>query len=454
MKFSSVNPATGKTEKSFEGPDFAAALNETKKTANAQKNWKKTDYAEKRALMKKAAQVLKRRKKEFAKIMTREMGKPITQSISEVEKCAWVCDYYAENAKKFLEKEQIKTENKKSYARFDPLGTVLAIMPWNFPFWQVFRFAAPALMAGNAGILKHASNVPASALAIEEVFESAGFPDGIFRTLLIDSKTASKLIGSEHIAAVTVTGSTGAGAKVAQLAGKNLKKCVLELGGSDPFIVLKDADVKKTVEQAVKARMINAGQSCIAAKRFIVEDEIAGEFEKEFAQKLSELKVGDPLDPKTEVGPIARADLRDDLNSQLNRSLKTGAKILTGGKKILGNGFYFEPTLLGNATEKMPVFSEETFGPLTAVFRAKDEADAVRLANKTEFGLGASVWSGKPDRAEKLAEQIDAGSVFVNKIVASDPRLPFGGIKKSGFGRELSVFGIREFVNVKTVVVG
>lgn len=453
MKFVSLNPATEQTGQTFEGHTKEQCAMELEKTAAAQKEWKKTDYPQRAKLLKKAAQVLLKNKKEFAKTLTFEMGKPITQSLAEVEKCARVCEYYAENAQQFLADQKIQTEAEKTYVRFEPLGVVFAIMPWNFPFWQVFRFAAPALMAGNAGVLKHASNVPASALAIEQVFLEAGFPQNVFKTLLIDAKAALQLIGSKHIAAVTVTGSTDAGAKIAEQAGRSIKKCVLELGGSDPFIVLQGTDVKECAKQAVSARTINSGQSCIAAKRFIVHKSIAREFEKEFVKQTQALKVGDPMDPKTQVGPLAKKEFVDALFGQMNRSVNLGAKILCGGKKIAGKGFFFEPTVLGNATEKMPVFTEETFGPLTAVFDAKDDLDAVRLANECEFGLGASVWCSDKTRAEKLVPLIEAGAVFVNKTAVSDPRYPFGGIKKSGYGRELGEYGIREFVNIKSVVV-
>lgn len=453
MEFKVINPATEEIEKTYQGPTLEESLKEIEISAKVQLDWKQTDFSNRATLMKKAAGVLRKRKKEFAELMTREMGKPITQAEGEVEKCAWVCDFYADNAQKFLAPKEIKTDAKKSYVRFDPIGVVFAIMPWNFPFWQVFRFAAPALMAGNAGILKHASNVPGSALGIEEVFFEAGFPKNLFKTLLVDSKIASELIDSKNIAAVTVTGSTGAGSSIASRAGKNIKKCVLELGGSDPFIVLDDVNVKTCATQAVQGRIINAGQSCISAKRFIVLEKIKKEFEQEFVEHIKSLKIGDPMDPQTQVGPLAREDLVQSLDDQLARSVKMGAKILTGGKKIEGKGYFFEPTVLGNTTTKMPVFLEETFGPLTAVISAKDEMEAVKLANATQFGLGASIWSKDLDRAEKLVPLIDAGTVFVNKIVASDPRLPFGGIKMSGFGRELGSFGIKEFVNIKSVVI-
>lgn len=453
MEFVSINPFTEKKEKSYKGHSLSECKKIISESGKEQKEWKNTSFTQRKKLLKKVAQALRKRKNEFGKLITTEMGKPITQAIAEIEKCALASDFYADNAKKFLEDEHVKTENKKSFARFEPLGVVLAIMPWNFPFWQVFRFAAPAIMAGNTGVLKHASNVPGCAIAIEEVFLEAGFPKNVFRTLLTDSKTAQGLISQKEISAVTVTGSTNAGSQIALEAGKNIKKCVLELGGSDPFIVLDDVDVKECSQEAVNGRMVNMGQSCIAAKRFIVQEKILKEFEKEFAQKMESLSVGDPMDPKTQVGPLARKDLVNAVHEQMTRSVKMGAKVLAGGKKHSGKGFFFYPTVLGNVSVKMPVFSEETFGPLAGVMKAKNDLDAAMLANRSEYGLGASIWTKNPKRAEKLVPLIESGNVFVNKTVASDPRLPFGGIKKSGFGRELGVFGIREFTNVKTVVV-
>lgn len=453
MKFVSLNPATEQKGKEFEGHSKEQCEQELQKAVLAQKEWKKTDFSQRKKLMLKAAQELRNNKQELAHTITIEMGKPITQSLAEIEKCAWCCEFYAENAENFLQQQIVKTENTKSFISFEPLGVVFAIMPWNFPFWQVFRFAAPAIMAGNAGVLKHASNVPECALAIQEVFEKAGFAKNIFTTLLIDSKTALELIPSEHISAVTVTGSTQAGSQIAKTAGENIKKCVLELGGSDPFIVLEDADPIAAAKNAVAARTINSGQSCIAAKRFIVHKKIAKDFEKELAKQFESLIVGNPLDPKTQIGPMAKKEFVDGLLDQINRSLKMGAKIIVGGKKISGKGFFLQPTILGDVTEKMPAFVEETFGPIAPIIVAQSNDDAIRLANQSEFGLSASIWTKNQSLGEELAAKIEAGAVFVNKVAVSDPRMPFGGIKKSGFGRELSEVGIKEFINIKSVVI-
>jgi len=404
--------------------------------------------------MREAAQILRTRRAEYARTMTLEMGKPIVQGEAEVDKCAWACEYYADHAEAFLAEQPRETEASRSYVRFDPLGPVLAVMPWNFPFWQVFRFAAPALMAGNAGVLKHASNVPRSALAIEEVFREAGFPRGLFSTVLVGSSAVAGLIADPRIVAVTLTGSELAGSKVAEQAGHALKKTVLELGGSDPFIVLADADIGAAARTAADARLINSGQSCIAAKRFIVVEPVADQFLDRFLDELRSRRMGDPLVRGTQVGPQARIDLRDLLHEQVAESVKRGAKLLLGGEVPAGKGAFYPPTLLAAVDKGMPAFDEETFGPVAAVIRAKDEADAVRLANDSTFGLGASLWTEDRVRAERLAAQIEAGSVFVNGVVKSDPRLPFGGIKRSGYGRELSEYGIREFVNVKTWTAG
>jgi succinate-semialdehyde dehydrogenase/glutarate-semialdehyde dehydrogenase len=398
-----------------------------------------------------AARELRARRAEHALTMTREMGKPITQAESEVEKCAATCDYYAERAEAFLAAQPRETDASRSYVRFDPLGVVLAVMPWNFPFWQVFRFAAPALMAGNAAVLKHASNVPRCALQIEEVFHRAGFPDGLFRSVLVDSSAVKGLIADPRIAAVTLTGSERAGRAVAEQAGRVIKKTVLELGGSDPFIVLADADVDRAARAAAEARLINSGQSCIAAKRFVVVEPIADRFLERFKAELAARRVGDPTARETEVGPQARVDLRDQLHHQVEESIKRGARPLLGAKIPPGKGAFYPPTLLSSVERGMPAFDEETFGPVAAVVRAKDEADAIRLANDSAFGLGAALWTRDAGRAEHLAAQIEAGAVFVNGVVKSDPRLPFGGVKRSGYGRELSEYGIREFVNVKAV---
>ncbi len=416
--------------------------------------WRGTTFAERKGLMKAAAEELRAGKEVYAGFMTREMGKPITAAEAEAEKCAWVCDFYAENAERFLSPEDVETDASHSFVRYDPIGPVLAVMPWNFPFWQVFRFAAPALMAGNVGLLKHASNVPGCALAIEGVFTKAGFPKGAFQTLLVGSKVVEGVIRHPAVRAVTLTGSDPAGRAVASQAGSVLKKTVLELGGSDPFIVLADADVEAVASKAAVARTFNNGQSCIAAKRFIVEEAVADRFEDAFVKAMAALKVGDPAERDTDVGPLARQDLMDDLQSQVDRSVRAGAKLALGGKPLEGAGYFYPPTVLIGVEPGMAAFDEETFGPVATVTRAKNADHALALANVSDFGLGGSIWTGDAARGEALAAHVEAGAVFVNGIVKSDPRLPFGGVKLSGYGRELSAFGIREFVNIKTVWVG
>lgn len=401
--------------------------------------------------MKNAAVILRKNSDQYAGLMTEEMGKPITQAKAEVEKCAWCCEFYADNAEKFLEDEIVQTDASKSYIRFEPLGVILAVMPWNFPFWQVFRFAAPTLMAGNTAVLKHASNVSGCALAIEKIFEEAGFPKNVFRTLLVPSKNIESIIGNPNIAAVTITGSSSAGKSVASLSGKYLKKCVLELGGSDPFIVLDDVDVESCAVTAAGARIINTGQSCIAAKRFIVLEKIADQFEAAMVKKMESMVIGDPMDSKTEVGPMAREDLLLNLDKQVQDSIKKGAKLLIGGKRLNREGYFYAPTILSNVTKGMPAYDEEIFGPVASIIRVKDVEEAITVANDTIYGLGASVWTKDQKKGEEIAKQIQAGAVFVNGIVKSDPRLPFGGIKQSGFGRELGTYGIKEFVNVQAV---
>ena len=402
--------------------------------------------------MKNAAKILHERKEEFAKLMTLEMGKPILQSKAEVEKCAWVCDYYADNAEKFLANEIIKTEFSKSYVSFQPLGVVLAIMPWNFPFWQVFRFAAPTLMAGNASVLKHASNVMGCAIAIEKIFNDAGFLENLFRTLVISSKKVEAVIRNKNVQAVTLTGSTPAGSTVASVAGSEIKKTVLELGGSDPYIILEDVDLESAAEICVNARLINSGQSCIAAKRFIVVEEIYKMFEELFVQKMKSKKMGNPLDESNHLGPQARTDLRNELHDQVKRSITKGAKLLLGGEIPNVKGAYYPPTVLSNISPGMPAYDDEIFGPVASLIKVKNEKEAIKVANATSFGLGAAVFTKDNERGEKIAEkELVAGSCFVNDSVRSDPRLPFGGVKESGYGRELSVLGIREFVNIKTV---
>jgi succinate-semialdehyde dehydrogenase/glutarate-semialdehyde dehydrogenase len=401
--------------------------------------------------MRELARLLRAQKATHARTMALEMGKPIVQGEAEVEKCAWVCDYYAEHAEAFLTRTPRETDASTSYIRFDPLGPVLAVMPWNFPFWQVFRFAAPALMAGNTAILKHASNVPRCALSIEQLFRDAGVPQGVFASVLVGSAAVAGLIADPRIVAATLTGSDRAGSQVAERAGHEIKKTVLELGGSDPFIVLADADVAAAARTAADARLVNSGQSCIAAKRFIVVEPVADQFLPRFIDELRSRKMGDPLARETEVGPQARVDLRDALHRQVQESIKRGAQRLLGGEMPGGEGAFYPPTVLAGVDKGMPVFDEETFGPVAAVIRAKDETDAIRVANDTSFGLGASLWTRDRARAERVAGEIEAGMVFVNGLVKSDPRLPFGGVKRSGYGREMSEFGIREFVNIKSV---
>jgi succinate-semialdehyde dehydrogenase/glutarate-semialdehyde dehydrogenase len=451
MSIQTVNPATGDVVEKFE-PTSPAELERILAGAHAAfQEWRAVPFAERAKPMREAARMLRARKTEFARTMTVEMGKPIAQGEAEAEKCAWTCEYYADHAEAMLKVDPRETDALRSYVRYDPLGLVLAIMPWNFPFWQVFRFAAPALMAGNGAILKHASNVSRCALQIEEVLRQAGFPRALFRTVLLESAAVSPLIADRRIAALTLTGSDVVGAKVAEQAGHELKKTVLELGGSDPFIVLGDADLAVTARGAADARLVNSGQSCIAAKRFIVVESVADRFLDLFKKELAARRMGDPLSPETQVGPQARHELRDALHRQVEESKKRGARVLLGGEIPKGPGAFYPPTLLAGVDKGMPAFDEETFGPVAAVIRAKDGMDAVRLANESPFGLGASIWSRDLAGAEKFAAQIEAGAVFVNGMVKSDPRLPFGGVKRSGYGRELSEFGIREFVNVKSV---
>ena len=446
-----INPATGELIHEYPEHDELELNERLAKAQEAFNSWRRFDFAERARHLSAVADRLRENTDRLARLITEEMGKPIAASESEVDKCAWVCDFYAENAQRFLAPENVGTDASKSFVRYDPLGPVLAIMPWNFPYWQFFRFAAPALMAGNVALLKHAGNVPGSALAIEAVFNEAGVPDGVMSTLLVSSERAKLLIGHPAVRAVTLTGSDRAGREVASEAGRCLKKAVLELGGSDPFIVLDDVDPAEAGKQAAKARTINSGQSCIAAKRFIVDNSIADRFEEEFVRAMEGLKVGDPMDRGTDVGPMAREDLLDSLDEQVRRTVEAGARLRTGGHRIDGKGWFYAPTVLTGVEPGMAAFDEETFGPVAAVIRAKDPAHAVELANRSQFGLGASVWTGDAARGEDLAAEIESGNVFVNGIVKSDPRLPFGGVKSSGYGRELSEVGIREFVNIKTV---
>jgi succinate-semialdehyde dehydrogenase/glutarate-semialdehyde dehydrogenase len=454
MRLRSINPATEKVLKTIEPHSREQIEGALDQSAGAFRAWRRTGFDERACLMNSAAAYLRANTSRLGTLITSEMGKPITESEAEVEKCAWNCEYYAENAERFVRDECRESNASESYIQYTPLGPVLAIMPWNFPFWQLFRFAAPALMAGNTAILKHASNVPQCALAIEEVFTAAGFPSGVFRTLLIPGSEAGRLIEDPRIAAVTLTGSEAAGSETAAIAGRTLKKTVLELGGSDPFIVLPGADLRAAANTAVRARFQNAGQSCIAAKRFIVVEEIYKKFRDSFVEAVCGLKVGDPMNPATQIGPLARKDLLDALERQVTGSLQQGAGLLTGGGRRPGHGYFFEPTVIDEVRPYMPAACEEVFGPVAALMKAADEEEAVKLANDSPYGLGASLWTGDLARARSLARDIEAGQVFINGMVMSDPRLPFGGVKRSGYGRELSEFGIREFVNIQTVWIG
>ena len=454
MSIQTIQPATGEVLETFE-PYSAAQIHEILDEArSAFVRWRETTFAERSTVLHNVAKHLREHKEELAVIATQEMGKPIVEAEAEVEKCAWNCDFYADNAEKFLADEHITSSATESYVSFQPLGVVLALMPWNFPYWQVFRFAAPALMAGNTAVLKHASNVSRCALKIEQIFHESGLPHGAFRTVLVPGAETSALITDKRIAAVTLTGSDAAGVSVASASGHALKKNVLELGGSDAFIVLEDADLDGAAQMAVRARYQNTGQSCIAAKRFIVVETVADAFERKFVEEAAKLRVGDPFDRQTQVGPMARGDLRDALEKQVEASVQMGASVLLGGKPLEGDGYFYAPTILGNVTPEMPVFNEETFGPVAAVIRARDTEHAIDLANDSDFGLGGNLWTGNIERGRKLARHIESGGVFINGMTASDPRLPFGGIKRSGYGRELSSFGIREFVNIQTVWIG
>lgn len=444
----SINPFDQSLLAEFEPDDSGTIDRKLGKAAAAFRTWKKEDFSHKADLMIKAGSLLLRNKESYALTMSNEMGKVLSESRAEVEKCAKACEYFAANAGRFLKDQVVATEATRSLIAFQPLGAVLAIMPWNFPLWQVFRFATPALMAGNAGLLKHAGNVSQCALMIESIFLEAGFPEGVFQTLLVESGRVESIIERDEVAAVTLTGSEFAGTQVAAAAGKNLKKTVLELGGSDPFIVLEDADLELAAKVATQSRMQNAGQSCIAAKRFIVVEAIKDQFSDLFRKNIEALKQGNPLDPGTSVGPIARIDLAEQLQKQVEDSVRSGAVLVTGGKR---DGCNFQPALLDRVRPGMVAFDEELFGPIAALVAVGDEAEAVSMANASRYGLGASVWTKDPERGERLAREIESGSVFVNSLMRSDQRLPFGGIKKSGYGRELSELGIREFTNAKTI---
>ncbi len=451
MAIATINPTTGETIRELV-PHSAAEVEERLARAAATfGEWRRASFAQRAARMSRAAELLDSEKRRFGELMTLEMGKPVGAGVAEAEKCAWACRFYAEHAERLLADEPAETDAARSFVRYQPLGVVLAVMPWNFPFWQVFRFAAPALMAGNVGLLKHASNVPQSALAIEEVFRRAGFPEGCFATLLVSSEAVEGLIADPRVAAVTLTGSEGAGEAVGRAAGRAIKKSVLELGGSDPFVVLPSADLDAAVSTAVKARVINNGQSCIAAKRFIVHREVAPAFIERFVAGMAALRVGDPMDPATEVGPLATPAILRELDEQVQRSVAAGARLLTGGHRLDRPGNFYAPTVLADPAPDSPAYREELFGPVATVFTVANLDEAIAAANDSRFGLGAAAWTREAAEQERLIDEIESGSVFLNGMVKSDPRLPFGGIKRSGFGRELAAHGIREFVNVKTV---
>ena len=451
MAIASVNPATGEGLKEFASFDDSEIEKRLKRAERAFAKYRHGAYAKRAQLMMAAASLLDREKEKFARVITLEMGKLFRAAVEEVEKCSRGCRFYAENSERFLEDEPAQTDAARSYVRYQPLGAILAIMPWNFPFWQVFRFAAPALMAGNVGLLKHASNVPQCALAIEQIFCRAGFDDGVFQTLLIEPKRVEKLIVDPRVKAVTLTGSEKAGSEVASTAGRHIKKSVLELGGSDAFIVMPSADFEGALGTAIKARTINSGQSCIAAKRFFVADEIYDDFLQQFVERMRALKIGDPFDETTDLGPLATEQILQVVHEQVQKSIAAGAKLLTGGNRIHGPGFFYEPTVLVDVPKESPAYREEVFGPVASVFRVRDADEAVEAANDTTFGLGASAWTNDPAEQELFTSELETGMVFINAVVASDPRLPFGGVKRSGFGRELGAMGIREFTNTKTI---
>ena len=451
MAIATINPATGQTIATFEAYSAEQVEACVARAREAFHAWSHTPVARRAAVVRRAGELLDERRERYGRLMTLEMGKLFSAARDEAAKCALACRYYADEAPRMLAQEVVASEGERGYVRFDPLGVVLAVMPWNFPFWQVVRFAAPALVAGNTALLKHASNVPQCAMELETLFRDAGAPDGVFQTLLIGSERVRELLADSRIAGVSLTGSEGAGSSVGSLAGKHLKPSVLELGGSDPFIVMPSAALDSAVETAVRARIINNGQSCIAAKRFIVHERVADDFERRLAAAFSALRVGDPMLPETQVGPLAGEQLAEDLDAQVQETLGAGARIVAGGGRMARPGFFFEPTVIADVPPKSPAYTDELFGPVASMFRVRDAADAIRVANDTRFGLGASVWTTDADEAERFARDIEAGSVFVNAMVASDPRFPFGGVKRSGYGRELAAHGLREFVNVKTV---
>lgn len=454
MTIKSINPANGEVLEQYEEWN-SKQIDDGIAAANREfRSWSHTSFEHRAAILHSVAGYLREHKAELAAIATLEMGKSVVEAEAEVEKCALGCDFYADHAEGFLRDDPVETNAAQSYVAYEPLGVILCIMPWNFPFWQVYRFAAPALMAGNTVILKHAPNVPQCALAIEKIFRDCGLPHGGFTNILIQNDAAEQLIVDPRIRAVSLTGSSRAGSQVASLSGRYLKKTVLELGGSDPFIVLADADLPDAAATAVRSRYQNTGQSCIAAKRFILVDSIADEFQQRFVEAVSKLRVGDPMQRDTQIGPLARRDLRDNLERQVNLSLQNGAQVLLGGKPISGPGNFYEPTVLTNIVPEMPVMTEETFGPVAPLIRVANEDEAIALANQTQYGLGSNIWTRDIEKGRAYARRIEAGNVFINGMTASDPRLPFGGVKNSGYGRELSVFGIREFVNIQTVWIG
>jgi succinate-semialdehyde dehydrogenase/glutarate-semialdehyde dehydrogenase len=450
MKFQSTNPYNGEKIEEYTALTIEELNQKLSDSASAFKDWRNQPLSHRTALLKKAGEILRKNVDDYAKTITLEMGKPISESKSEIQKCAWVCDYYAENAAEFLADEVVETEASKSFVRHDPLGTVCAVMPWNFPFWQVFRFAAPTLTAGNTGLLKHASNVFGCAQIIEDVFTEAGYPKGVFQSIVVDHDVTEHIISHETVTAITLTGSERAGSTVAQIAGKHLKKSLLELGGSNSFIVLEDADLKLAVQTAVKARMLNSGQSCIAAKRFMIHASVYEKFVSEFIEEVSKLKIGDPILETTEVGPLARKDLADELQKQVNISVQQGAELLLGGNQ---DNCFHEPTVLGGVTRDMAAFKEETFGPLAAMIKVKSAEEAFELSEESQFGLGVSLFTKDTAKAQDYAAKVSDGALFINELVKSDPRLPFGGTKKSGFGRELAKDGMMEFINRKVVYI-